>query len=178
MGAVTLSTSQIEERATAPPYAKPRAGFLLERFILGCDVLAAKLGRARQNPAHLDLGIKGEDAAFFYLRRMGFVVVARRWHSYRHPGDLDLVAWEGETLCFVEVKARSSHAVAEAEAAVDSDKRRILRRLARHYMRYLPVETANARFDVLTVYFEAGKAAEFVLFRAAFGWSEHRERER
>jgi Holliday junction resolvase-like predicted endonuclease len=102
---------------------------LLEDFVHATDYLAARLGRGRA--AHLELGRRGEEAAFFYLRRRGYTVVARDWCSGKAPGDLDLVAWEGTTLCFVEVKTRTSRNVATAESAVDSDKTRVLRRLAR-----------------------------------------------
>ncbi|MBB6145997.1 putative endonuclease [Silvibacterium bohemicum] len=121
-------------------------------------------------PAHLATGQRGERAAFFYLRRNGFVITARGWRSDLARGDLDLVAWEDETICFVEVKTRTTRAVAPAEAAVDEDKQKILMRLARHYLRQLPVENVPVRFDILSVYFEAGKRAEFELFCGAFGW--------
>jgi putative endonuclease len=159
----------------AEHYSKPRSALLFEKFLLACDGLAARLGRAPANAPHLDLGIRGEEAGFFHLRRLGYVVVARRWQSYRHPGDIDLIAWDRDTLCFIEVKTRSSHAVAEAQAAVDKDKRRTLRRLAWHYLRYLTTPSEEARFDVLTVYLEEGKQPEFNLFRGAFDWSELRE---
>ena len=61
------------------------------------------------------LGDRGEEAAYFHLRKKGCMVVARRWRSSRQPGDLDLVCWEGDTLCFVEVKTRSRFDVATAE---------------------------------------------------------------
>ena len=86
-------------------------------------------------------------------------------------GDLDLIAWEGDTLCFIEVKTRTTRVIATAEAAVDEDKRRTLRRLARSYMRQLPSKETAARFDILSIYFEKEKAAEFELFRGAFDWS-------
>lgn len=176
-----LARSDVTEPQTRGPrdeaYISPRSGLILELFLRGCDSLAAKLGRSRLSAPHLQLGERGEEAAAFHLRRLGYVVVARRWRSYRHPGDVDLIAWEGATLCFIEVKARSSHAVAEAETAVDRDKRRNLRRIARHYMRYFPVDYCEARFDVVTVYFKEKSAPEFHLFRGAFGWSEHREGE-
>jgi putative endonuclease len=85
-------------------------------------------------------------------------------------GDLDLVAWEGDTICFVEVKTRTTRAVATAEASVDEQKRRTLRRLARHYLRQLPGQEVPVRFDILSIYFEEGKPADFNLFRGAFGW--------
>jgi putative endonuclease len=119
---------------------------------------------------HLITGRRGEQAAFFYLRRQGFIVTARGWRSGQARGDLDLVAWEGDVICFVEVKTRTTRAVATAEASVDEDKRRTLRRLARHYLRQLPKQDVPVRFDILSIYFEKEKAAEFEMFRGAFGW--------
>lgn len=166
----------------ADPHLRPvrvalRRGLFLETALGVCDQLAARLGRTPAMTPHLDLGLRGEQAAFFHLRRLGYVIVAQRWRSYRHPGDIDLIGWDGGTLCFIEVKARTSHAVAETEAAVDRDKRRTLRRLAWHYLRYLPTPSTEARFDVLTVYFPEEQKPEFHLFRSAFAWSEHRERD-
>jgi putative endonuclease len=129
---------------------------------------------ARRRPArapHLDTGRSGELAAFFYLRRQGYIVVARGWRSGRLRGDIDLIAWEDGVLCFVEVKTRTTRDVATAEAAVDEDKRRTLRRLARSYLRQLPGGEVPARFDILSIYFEQENAAEFELFRGAFDWS-------
>jgi putative endonuclease len=127
--------------------------------------------RRPSEPAHLVTGRRGELAAFFYLRRQGYIVVARGWRSGRLRGDLDLIAWEGDTICFIEVKTRTTRDVATAEAAVDEDKRRTLRRLARSYMRQLSNKETAARFDILSIYFEKEKAAEFELFRGAFDWS-------
>jgi len=121
-------------------------------------------------PAHLRTGLRGERAAFFYLRRQGYVVTARRWRSSRVHGDLDLVAWEGDTLCFIEVKTRSTRAVATAEASVDEGKRRTLSRLAFLYLLQLQKEDVPVRFDIVSVYLEPGRAPEFELFRGAFGW--------
>jgi putative endonuclease len=106
------------------------------------------------------------------------VVVARRWASGELPGDIDLIAWQGPMLCFVEVKTRTAHDATPAEVAVDSHKRTVLRRLARQYVRQLPQETAPpVRFDVLSVYLVPGKKQEFVHFESNFGWSERRENE-
>jgi len=131
--------------------------------------------RTDQGPTHLRTGIEGEDAAFFYLRRKGYIVVARRWSSHLQRGDVDLIAWDGAVLCFVEVKTRTAHDMAAAEVAVDSAKRNALRKLALHYVRQLPMETSPPiRFDVLSVYLLPGKPKEFVHFEAAFGWNEGR----
>jgi putative endonuclease len=130
-------------------------------------------GASTGRPAHLDTGIEGEDAAFFYLRRKGYMVVARRWSTSSQRGDLDLIAWQGPMLCFIEVKTRTAHDMAPAEATVDWHKRTVLRKLARRYVRQLPMKTSPpVRFDILSVYLVPGKEKEFVHFEAAFGWSE------
>jgi putative endonuclease len=144
---------------------------LFERSLATIDRLCGNLGRAPSHAPHLALGQRGEEAAFFYLRRKGYVITARTWRSHRYAGDIDLIGWDGDCLCFIEVKTRTTRDVASAEAAVDERKRKTLRKMARHYMRQLPTPAA-VRFDVLAIYFEAGKEADFILFRSAFGWSE------
>lgn len=134
------------------------------------DRLASRHGP--QTAPHLAIGMRGERAAMFELRRRGFVVVARRWTSTRMRGDLDLIAWDDAQLCFVEVKTRTAHDMAPAESAVDEDKRRMLRNLARAYLRALPEAERNTipiRFDVVSVYLIEG-ATEFQFFESAFGW--------
>jgi putative endonuclease len=119
--------------------------------------------------------MEGEAAAYSYLRGKEFLVVERRWSSGNQPGDLDLIAWQGPLLCFIEVKARTAHDDSPAEVRVDAHKRTVLRRLARQYIRRLPQETAPpVRFDVISVYLVPGKEKEIVHFENAFGWSEWR----
>jgi putative endonuclease len=80
------------------------------------------------------------------------------------------VGWDGNTLCFIEVKTRSSRNVATAESAVDHDKTRVLRRMAKQYLLALPDTPDQVRFDVLSIYYEAEKAPDIQLFRGAFDW--------
>jgi putative endonuclease len=150
----------------------------LQLALGGLDWVARRRGRVEDLPPHLLVGIQGEDAAWFFLQRKGYVVVARRWSSGNLPGDLDLVAWKGPLLCFIEVKTRTAHDMNPAQSAVDSEKRRTLRRLARQYVRQLPDATAPpVRFDVISVYLIANRKPEFEHFEGAFGWSEWRPRD-
>jgi len=71
------------------------------------DRIVSALGRCPARAAHLALGCRGEDEAFFYLRKLGFVIVARDFRSPPRGGDIDLIAWDKDVLCFIEVKARS-----------------------------------------------------------------------
>jgi putative endonuclease len=143
----------------------------LQRLLATLDLAANRLGRTPSTASHLALGIRGEEAAFFYLRRQGYVITARSWRSHRYAGDIDLIGWDGDCLCFIEVKTRTTRDVASAQSAVDERKRQTLRKMARHYMRQLPAPAAM-RFDVLAIYFETGRPADFTLFKSAFGWSE------
>jgi putative endonuclease len=144
---------------------------VFEGFLWISDRLAARFAGNSRRPAHLELGRRGEEAAYFYLRRLGYTVVARAWRSSKLRGDLDLVAWQGSTLCFVEVKARTSREAATAESAVDPEKMQMLRRMARQYLQGLPSPPAGVRFDILAVYFLADdKAPQFEFFAGAFDW--------
>lgn len=148
----------------------------LEGTLAAMKWVARGGGAPADGPAHLATGLVGEDAAFFFLGRKGYTVVARRWSSAYQRGDLDLIAWQGPLLCFIEVKTRTAHDIAAAEVAVDEHKRNVLRKLARHYVRQLPTRDAPpVRFDILSVYLLPGKAKEFVHFEGAFGWSERRD---
>ena len=102
----------------------------MEQAVTSLERIAARRGPSTV-PAHLLTGFEGEDAVFFYLRRKGYIVVARRWSCGDRPGDIDLIAWQGTMLCFIEVKTRSGRGAMPAEDAVDDDKQEMLRRLAR-----------------------------------------------
>jgi putative endonuclease len=147
---------------------------LLERTLAGFAIVARMRSRADKLPAHLSVGIAGEDAVFFYLRRKGYTVVARRWSSGDVPGDVDLIAWQGSMLCFIEVKTRTAHDLTPAEIAVDEHKRKVLRRLARRYVQQLPQKTAPpVRFDVVSVYLVPGQESEFQHFEGSFGLDDN-----
>jgi putative endonuclease len=57
-----------------------------------------RLGRRREGAGHLVTGERGEREALFYLRRRGYIVVARRWKSVKLRGDVDLIGWESALL--------------------------------------------------------------------------------
>jgi putative endonuclease len=136
------------------------------------DALAARRRDGRAESEHLATGERGEREALFHLRRLGYTVVARRWKSAKLWGDVDLIGWDGEWLCFVEVKTRSGRDAMPAEAAVDREKREMLRRMARAYLRVFPEKLraeVPVRFDVVSVYL-LPTGVEFELYRGAFGW--------
>lgn len=100
---------------------------------------------------HGNLGQHGEDLAHRYLRLHGFTVVARNWRPPQGGGEIDIVAWEGETLVFVEVKTRASGEWSAPERDIDLEKMRALRRAARDYIRRAGADETRARFDAIAI---------------------------
>ena len=142
---------------------------LLTRAIVGTlDRIASHFVSRDPASQHLETGRRGEEAAYFHLRTLGYVMVARNFRSSRRHGEIDLIGWDGEVLCFIEVKTRSSHDVKPAEAAVDHAKRRELAAVAREYLRSMP-PSCQWRFDVVSVYYEEqSHEPRIELFQNAF----------
>jgi len=109
--------------------------------------------------AHHRTGRRGEEAAYFHLRKLGYTMVARNFRSPRCRGEIDLIGWEDDVLCFVEVKTRSTRDVKPGEAAVDRHKRREVAAVVREYLRRLP-PSCQWRFDVVSVYYRESKASQ------------------
>src|SRR5579863_1054489 len=101
------------------------------------DRIPAKTS-GKQIAAHHRTGRRGEEDAYFYLRRRGYIIVARNFRTARHHGEIDLIGWDKDVLCFIEVKTRTTHDVKPAAAAVDREKRRAVRKMIRDYLRLLP----------------------------------------
>ena len=122
------------------------------------DWLAEYLLPPDKGPAHQRTGRRGEEAAYFHLRKLGYTVVARNFRSPRCRGEIDLIGWEKDVLCFIEVKTRTTRDVKPGEAAVDRHKRRLTAAVTREYRRQLP-PSCQWRFDVVSVYYDRSKAS-------------------
>lgn len=109
--------------------------------------------------AHFDLGRRGEALAVEHLEQSGYRLVAsnfslpigRNLRDVVINAEIDVVAYDGATLCFVEVKTRASDDFAPPQVNVDLRKRRQIARAALAYRRLLALTTAPYRFDVVTV---------------------------
>jgi putative endonuclease len=101
------------------------------------------------------LGKLGEDLACEELERRGYAVLVRRWRQ--RGGEIDIIARDGETLVFVEVKARRGHDFGDASEAVTRFKRRRLVRLATHYAAIEGWLNRPCRFDIVAIHFEANE---------------------
>src|SRR5882762_5562238 len=99
--------------------------------------------------ARMTLGKMGEDLACRELERRGYAIVARRYR--RAAGELDIVARDGPTLVFVEVKARTGRAFGGGAEAVTALKRRRIAQLATEYMMRNHLADCPCRFDVVSI---------------------------
>lgn len=118
--------------------------------------LAARLrGWLRRLARPKPLGRRGEAAAARFLRRRGLRIVA--WGDRSRLGELDLVAVQGRTVVFVEVKTRTSSEAVHPAEAVDLAKQRRLTRAARMFLHRRRLEGCACRFDVVAVTWEPGR---------------------
>lgn len=98
------------------------------------------------------LGKTGEDLACRELKRRGYAIIARRYR--RRSGELDIVAREGNTMVFVEVKARDGRMFGEPWEAVTKLKRRRMIRMAMEYLTRHHLLECPCRFDVVSIHYE------------------------
>jgi putative endonuclease len=113
----------------------------------------------------LDLGKWGEDLALQKVKKLGYRCIVR---NYRCPlGEVDLIARDGDTLVFIEIKTRKGRSLEYAKEAVDRRKRRQLSKVALAYMKANGCSEARARFDVVVINLE-GKEKEIEVVRNAF----------
>ena len=127
----------------------------------------------RTNRSHLTLGKLGEAYAAAYLEQSGYHLVAA---NFKLPvgrnrrdavinAEIDLVGYDGATLCFVEVKTRASDWFAAPEVNVDRRKRRQIARAARAYRQMFGIEDEPFRFDVVTVVLDETETPQVELLR-------------
>jgi len=160
---------------------------VMSRFIFGLVNFAARNGLSEPSDAGLRMnapraekrlaarrtGMKGETFAYWYLRRQGYVMVARNYTAAPMKGEIDLVGWDGPVLAFVEVKTRtaSENSLGRPEDAVNSEKRHNLARIARRFLQQRRVGKVPWRFDVLAIDSPQGGRPEVRLHKGAFAGS-------
>ena len=115
--------------------------------------------------ARVALGKTGEDLACAELERRGYEIIARRYRE--RSGEIDIVARDGETMVFVEVKARDSREFGDAAEAVTPWKQRRIARLAAEYIARHHLVDRPCRFDVVSIHFDEGRAT-LEVFQNAF----------
>jgi putative endonuclease len=144
------------------------SGRITQVAVRTLDWIAERTLPPDASPPHQRTGRRGEEDAYFYLRQLGYVMVARNFRSSRRRGEIDLIGWDKNVLCFIEVKTRTTRDVKPAEAAVDRDKQRGLAAVAEEYVRHV-APSCRWRFDVVTVYYGRQSSQPLIeLFRNAF----------
>ena len=129
-------------------------------------------------------GVRGETYAYWYLRRHGYVLIARNFTSPGLKGEIDMVGYDGSVLAFVEVKTRTRMDPSEKgaalqatpESAVNIEKRRNISRVAQQFLRARHIESTECRFDVVAIETRAGQKPSARLHKGAFNAGENRPR--
>ena len=111
-------------------------------------------------------GERGEALAIAELRRRGYRIISRNFRC--RLGEIDIIAADGDTLVFVEVKSRKGKQFGSPAAAVTSRKQRQISRVAQYYLLKQASVNRSARFDVVTVLCQAGALPEIELIKNAF----------
>jgi len=133
---------------------------LITRYtIRAIDWLASRTLPADKLPEHQRTGRRGEEEAYFHLRKLGYTMVARNFRSPKLRGEIDLIGWDADVLCFIEVKTRTSQGVKPPEAAVDRHKRHEISLMVREYLRQAE-SACQWRFDIVSVYYETPKTRQ------------------
>ena len=113
-----------------------------------------------------ELGKRGEDAAVSFLEHKGVEILERNWRcSY---GEADIIALDGGTLVFCEVKTRRSSAAGIPEEAITEAKQKRYRRLARVFYNRSETRYSDIRFDVIAIYAFSESQALLRYTRGAF----------
>src|SRR5216684_6544330 len=145
----------------------------------------AAIAEPNQLAPHFELGRRGETLAIEYLECAGYRIVAA---NFRLPigrstrdvvvnAEIDVVAYDGPTLCFIEVKTRASDDFAPPQTNVDLRKRRQVARAARGYRRLLGLGGSPYRYDVVTVLAKPGDGQPRIELLKNF-WTEEKLRKR
>lgn len=120
----------------------------------------------QRRAAHLRLGRRGEGLAKSLLRRLGLDVLTTNYRTLQ--GEVDIVARDGTTLCFVEVKTRHRQLLSRPADAVGREKRRRIIRAARRYRRDLGWPAITHRYDIVEIVFEGRRLRDVRYWPGAF----------
>ncbi len=126
-------------------------------------------GATEERLAALRTGVRGETYAYWYLRRLGYVFIARNYAPSRAKGEIDLIGFDGETLAFVEVRTRLAVKGKPAlpELSITKEKHAVLVRTAHYFLRERHLKDGPLRFDVVAIDNTPGQAPAVRLHKAA-----------
>lgn len=128
------------------------------------DIIAHARARLSGKRAHLTLGALGEDLAVNALTAKGYRIVARNHKIYKH--EIDVIAMDGKTLVFVEVKTRSNRDYGKPLEAIGPSRVKRLRKAAELYLAKEKIKGVSVRFDAVSVEMIGGKTVVEVVKNA------------
>jgi len=108
-----------------------------------------KKGKNRKQAHHIELGKRGEDEACNYLKKQGYKIMERDFRC--RFGQIDIIAEDESTLCFIEVKSRSSHSFGHPEEAITKAKRSRIKKISEYYMLLHKINNRDCRYDVVAI---------------------------
>jgi putative endonuclease len=114
----------------------------------------------------ISLGKSGEDLACRELERRGYAILARRYRT--RFGEIDIVARDGPTIVFVEVKARTTDRFGVPAESITLDKQTRISAMAADYLARHGLTRSPCRFDVVSVRFGPGPELKVEVVEAAF----------
>jgi putative endonuclease len=114
---------------------------------------------------NLDLGKRGEEAAVGLLKENGYKILARNYKT--RLGEIDIIASDKDTLCFIEVKTRQSDRFGSPQEAVLRSKQRQIAKVALSFLKEKNLLDKKARFDVVSI-MHSGDESKLDLIKNAF----------
>ena len=117
-------------------------------------------------PSKVHLGKMGEDLAAAFLQKRGYQILERNFRN--RIGEMDIIARDKDTLCFIEVKTRSSEIMGSAWDAVSVFKQKKLTLMALNYLKYKNWDDCDVRFDVVAVNLKGEGQPQIELLTSAF----------
>jgi putative endonuclease len=129
----------------------------------GESTTQAKKQEARQ------IGVRGEMYAYWYLRRLVYIFIARNYMPSRAKGELDLVGYDSDTLAVVEVRTRLARKDLPSlpEMSITNEKHEVLVRTAHYFLRERRIQKCPLRFDVVAIENTPGQPPVVRLHKAA-----------
>lgn len=116
--------------------------------------------------SHHTLGKKGEEIAADFLRGKQYSILHTNWRSGRK--EIDIIAMQGQTLVFVEVKTRSGQLFGMPEEAVNRPKEEHLRKVAEHYLEHFMPHAEEVRFDIVAITLTGNNPMEIIHLEDVF----------
>ncbi len=136
-----------------------RVGFAIVKWQARHGLQGESRVPSEENPAEekkleaLGMGALGERYAYWYLRRQGYIFIARNYTPAHSKGEIDLVGYDGKTLAFVEVRTRVAvkGKLALPELSITREKHEVFVRTAKVFLREWHIEECPVRFDVVAI---------------------------